>query len=417
MTIAHVSTYDVSGGAALAAYRLHRGLREIGAPSTMVVRLKQSEDPTVVVPLADQAEDAAHAADVAAAFRTDSAGLSMFSRGGFIPFHTERATFGKALARNLNDYDVVNLHWVRGALDWPAFFPTRPAGQVVVWTLQDMHPFTGGCHYGLGCRRFAATCGACPILESQQAEDLSTIVQRRKTSVLQHFTGRALHIVSTSRWLADEAASSTVFQGLPMSVIPAALDTTVFAPAERAAARRRLGLTDDAFVLFFVAQDITDPRKGLDILDAALARLNPPGEVMVLLAGDGTYDAVSGVPFQALGPVSAAADLAALYCLADLTVVPSRQDNLPNTVLESLACGTPVLGSTAGGIPDMITDGENGMLAPVGDVDAWTAALDRALASPEALAAMGQRGRSRAVREHALEVQARRYASLYESLL
>lgn len=417
MKISHVSYHDISGGAALAAYRLHAGLNSIGLCSTMVVRKKTSLDETVLTIAADQPEDIEHAEVVRQTYLAEAAGLPVFSQGGFVLFHTERSPVGRALDRQLAGYDVVNLHWVRAVLDWQTFFPSRPSSQVVVWTLHDMHPFTGGCHYGAGCGGYTAACGACPVLESGEAEDLSTQVQRRKISALRLFTGRRLHIVSPSRWLADQAAASTVFQGLPITVIPYSLDTTLFRPRDRAAKRKALGIGAQTRVIFFVAHSVTDVRKGLDVIDDALCRLGPREDVLVLIAGEGHFGFRSAWPTRHLGPIASADDLAELYSAADLTVVPSREDNLPNTVLESLACGTAVLGSRIGGIPDMISEGDNGLLAPVADGEAWAAALGQALTSREELAAMGRRARLRADRDHALDVQPRRYRDLYERLL
>lgn len=420
MRLAQVSYFDVAGGAAQAAYRLHRGLVDLGAASTMLVYQRDTDDPTVAVVQPDPEADAAHREDVRATFVADSEGLDVLRAPGFIPFHTGRAVAGPALERAVHDADVVNLHWVRALVDWQTFFASRPRRQAVVWTLHDMHPFTGGCHYAAACDGFARTCGACPVLNSPpgRADDLSTRVQRRKVAALRAFSGAALHIVSPSRWLADQAARSTVFAGLPVSVIPYGLDTVRFHPGvDGAAARHALEIGPDTTVILFVAQAVTDRRKGLDVLDAALGRLAPRNDVLILVVGDGTFPFTGGWPARHIGPVADPAALARLYALADLTVVPSREDNLPNTVLESLASGTAVLGSRIGGIADMITDGENGALAPPDDIPAWSAALDRLLADPETLAAMGRRGRARAERDHALSVQARRYLDLYGQLL
>jgi glycosyltransferase involved in cell wall biosynthesis len=226
-----------------------------------------------------------------------------------------------------------------------------------------------------------------------------------------------VRIVCTSRWLAGEARRSAVLDGrFEIEVIPGAVDTHVFRPLDRAAVRSMLDIPTRARVLLFVAHDPRIQRKGLHLLQESLRSISDSTDMLLLSLGReiGPVDPI--IPHIHLGFVGNDHLLAMIYNAADLYVIPSQQDNLPTTVMESMAWGTPVLGFDEGGIPDMVR-GTNGRVVPAGDTAALALACEELLRDPSHLARLGETARELAVREYSLERQARDYELLYSDLI
>jgi glycosyltransferase involved in cell wall biosynthesis len=301
--------------------------------------------------------------------------------------------------------------------DFEAFFPSVPARVPVVWTIHDMNPFTGGCHYDLECGRYVDGCGRCPALGSERVRDLSRAILRRKIQALHDVDPARLHVVTPSRWLQGEAARARPTLGrFSMSVIPNGLDLDVFAPRDRTVARQLLGLPPDARIVLFVADSLDNSRKGPALVAQALRDLEKVDRLLVISAGRGVPVLGEGVPHTHLGFVGNDRLLSLVYSAADLLVLASLQDNLPNTALESLACGTPVVGFAVGGIPDAVQHGVTGLLAAPRDVGGLRAALVEGLQDPARRARMGVAGRQVAIEQYGLPLQTERYLQLYAAV-
>jgi glycosyltransferase involved in cell wall biosynthesis len=334
------------------------------------------------------------------------------------PFHGDRTEFAGEVVASLPPADVVNLHWISRLVDYRAFFDGLPERLPVVWTLHDMNLFTGGCHYDRGCGAYRRRCGRCPQLGSEDEDDLSRQVWRRKRDLFSRTPRERLHLVTPSRWLAEEAsASSLIDDRFPVSVIPYGLDTNAFAPRDRGFARQVLDLPREAKVVLFVAHSVENDRKGFGMLREALAGLTGEEGLVLLSLGKGEPAVPEGIEQRHLGFVSDDRYLSVIYSAADVFVIPSRQDNLPATVLEAMACGTPVVGSDVGGIPEMVRPGETGYLAEDGDPDDLRDGILRVLRDPDGREALSRRCRERVLGEYGLERQARRYERLYRELL
>lgn len=418
MRVVHLSTNDISGGAARAAYRLHRALLALGYPSTMLVANRRSHDPTV------QALPAP--ADPVGYWQRRWRGWQIRRAmqpyrqtrpAGLEPFSDDRSRYGGEVARALPPCDVVNLHWVAGFVDYSSFFRTVPRRVPVVWRLSDQQPFTGGCHYDEGCGRYTAACGACPQLGSRDERDLSRQIWARKRDALAAVPPGRLHIVALNQWMAAEVQRSSLFGHLPVHVIPNGLDTSVFSPADRTHARVVLGLPLHAKIVLFVAVSVDNRRKGFAQLAAALAGLSDEPDLVLVSIGKNPPPLAAPIAHHPLGVVEDDSRLALVYSAADLFVIPSLQDNMPSTVLESLACGTPVAGFDTGGISELVRPGQTGWLAPVGDVEGLRAAMRRLLRNDDERLAMGRRCREIALAEYRQELQAQRYLELYRQII
>jgi glycosyltransferase involved in cell wall biosynthesis len=414
MRVAVINTMDVKGGAARAAYRLHKGLRGIGIESTYYVRDRYKQDPSVQAFVPDPSPQAAHGRAVAKAALTAAYDRYAATRSPDIELFSQERVDGDAnMLIQLPRSEIVNPHWVAGFVDYPTFFSPRLA-KPVVWTLHDMNPFTGGCHYDQTCGKFRQDCGACPLLGSRDEEDLSRRVLEGKIAALGDWPAHMMHVVAPSRWLAQMAKESALFGRFGVSVIPNSVETDVFTPTGKAAARDKLKLPQDATIVLFVSNHIRLARKGFRELVQALSLVPDLSNLLLLGVGD-SHILSAQAPFRVMlaEHVYDDATMALLYAAADVTAIPSRQDNLPNTILESFACGTPMVGFAEGGIPDAVREGETGFLARAGSVPDLAAAFTTAFADRARLREMGRHVRTVAETEYAPAVQAKAYAELY----
>lgn len=417
MRILHISTEDISGGAARAASRLHAGLLRLGHDSKMLVAQRTSDDPTVV-----QINRAAtpYRSLVRATDRYEiSRSMKPYVKSrplGLDRFSVDRSEYAVDLRDGIPDADVVNLHWVADFIDYLEFFKCHGKRVPLVWTLHDMNVFTGGCHYDENCGKFAARCGACPQLGSASEHDLSREVWLRKQRAFEQVAAGNLHIVADSEWLAGEAARSSLLRGLPISAIHYGLDTETFAPRNKENARGVLGIPANASVIMFAAELMSIRRKGLGSLVEAMHEMAAQKNLMLLSVGRRTPELPPAIPNVHFGHVSSDYFLSILYSAADVFVIPSLQEAFGQTALEAMACGTPVVGSAAGGIPEIVHDGVTGFLAPASSSGELRDATLRLLKDTEKRAVMSANCRRLVLEKHTLEVQAHRYETLYHEI-
>lgn len=414
MKVVHIASRNQFGGAARAATRLHDGLRRLGVASRMFVRERIGDDPSVLAftPSATpsaQRTRLARGREVAHQFDAYRG-----SRPGWCErFSDDRTDIGAELATQAPAADAFVLHWVSGFVDYAATLPTLARRAPLVWVLHDQNPFTGGCHYDAGCGTWTSGCGACPQLGSRAVDDLTAQIWRRKRALFDSLPDDALHIVTQCEWMADGVRAS-LLRRFPLSVIPPAVDTDVFAPRDRARVRAALGIPDGAFVALFIATSIANQRKGVHHVRQAFAAWSGGGPLL-LTVGRGEPGALSE-RHRHLGAIEDDARLAELYSAADVLVVPSSQDNMPMTVLEAMACGTPVVGFAAGGLNDLVRPGETGTLVAAGDAGALRLALETLWRDPMRQSRMRLTSRRVALAELSLDAQASRHLALYQAL-
>lgn len=421
MRILHLNRDNFGGGAYRSALRLHNALRAQGQDSRLLVGMRRGRDvgaETLV--FSDRPADGLCRAVrrlLLAADRARYRGGRRRVGGLYEAFDDDRSQYGKAPVAALPPCDVLNLHFVSGLVDMAGFFPAITERTAVVWTLHDMNPFSGGCHFDDGCGRWRDGCGCCPQLASRDPGDLSAQVWRRKRRSLETVAQNRLCIVAPSRWMARAAAESPLLKRFRVETIPYSVDAGVYKPRDRAMCREVLGLAPDARIVLFIAQQIRNRRKGYAVLVEALNRLAHLPRLQLVTVGIDVPPLSLPVPVRHLGNVRMDGLVTLAYNAADVFAVPSLQDNLPNTVLESLACGTPVAGFDVGGIPDMVRHGETGCLAAAGDSAALARAIERIVTDAELARDMGRRGREVAERKYAANLQAGKHATLFQSML
>lgn len=417
MKILHLGTNDIKGGAARAAFRVHTALRKLGYDSTMLVANRDSDDPTVTA--------FAPSRDFATRLRCRLRRRQIFREfaryratrpPGVEPFTDDRSMHAIDLVRQLPPCDVINLHWVAGFVDYHAFFSALPQRTAVVWRLADMNVMTGGCHYDEGCGKFLSGCGQCPQLGSSDPLDLSKRIWERKRRTFDSLNPSRLHLVANNTWTADQIRKSPLLGKFPVTIIPNMIDTDVFAPRDQYFARDALGLPKEAKILLFVADSATNKRKGFLVLAEALKGLSEVGNILLLSVGGGKARLDSRIQHVHLDRSSNDRWLSLIYSAADVFVVPSLQECFPNTALESMACGTPVVGFDVGGIPDLVRHGTTGQLVPVGDSGALRHAITHLLNAPSTCRQMAAECRKIVMEEYSYDLLGMRYARLYESL-
>ncbi len=417
--IVHLSRSDWRGGGARSAYRLHRGLRSLGQMSTFFVAEKSSADSDVIALEPSRKVRQRLKRRLIRAFLAAHLALA-HKKAGRIPrevFSLLTSPLTADLLEQLPDGEAYILHWVAGFVD-PGPFLHHRAGSLapIVWRPSDLNPFTGGCHYDFGCGRYAHECGMCPYLGSQRMRDLSYRQLRKKMSVYCPENTRAFHVVAQSQWMASQVRRSRVWRDQPVTVIPNGVDLEVFHPREKRFAREALALDPALPVIAFVADDVSNIRKGSAVLIRALLSVAKVLEAQLVCVGQGK---LPGIPTQQvcrLGPVRSDQLLALIYSAADVFVAPSLEDNAPNTILEAMACGTAVVASRCGGIPEIVEDGSTGSLVAAGHPEGLARTLTELCRSPEVTTRMGRTGRQRAIRDFSILQCAQHYLRLLKDL-
>ena len=360
MKVLIVNTSERTGGAAVAANRLTEALVNYGVKARMLVRDKQSQALTVST-LPQTWRLRWHFL-----WERFVIWLHLRLRREHL-FEIDIANSGTDITRlrEFQEADVVHLHWVnQGMLSLKDIDRILRSGKRVVWTMHDIWPATALCHYTRGCQQFHSQCADCPLLPGSP---LARRVWQQKARML---SGQQVAFVACSEWLAAEARKSALLQGQQIVSIPNAIDTHLFRPIDKIKARRQLGLPAEGRVILFVSQRVTDPRKGITYLVEAVRLLvgqHPDWQQTTAIAilGGHAEEIAGALPLKTfpLGYVNDPGRIVEVYNAADVFVLPSLEDNLPNTLMEAMACGVPCVGFRTGGIPEMIEHLKTGYVA------------------------------------------------------
>ena len=362
MKVLIVNTSERTGGAAVAANRLMKALINHGVKAKMLVRDKESDSLTVT--------------ELSRSWRLRWNFLwerfVIFVRCGFSRkhlFEIDLANTGTDITRlrEFQEADIIHLHWInQGMLSLSGIRKILRSGKPVVWTMHDIWPATAICHVTLGCRNFTTRCRSCRLLGNSQGDDISTTIWQRKLRMLE---GENIYYVACSHWLENEAKASALLKGHKVTSIPNPIDTHIYNRYSKEEARQRLGLPQDRRLILFASQRVTTPNKGMDYLIEACRLLGDrtkcqtPYEVVIL--GGHAEELVELLQLKAhpLGYVNDERRIVDVYNAVDVFVLPSLSENLPNTIMEAMACGVPCVGFKVGGIPEEIDHKRNGYVA------------------------------------------------------
>ena len=414
MRVLIVNTSERTGGAAVAANRLMEALKNNGVKAKMLVRDKETDSLTVC------GLKAKWRAQCNFLWERLVIWLHLCMKRDHL-FEIDIANCGVDVTTlpEFQEADVIHLHWVnQGMLSLKNIRKILESGKPVVWTMHDIWPATAICHYARGCEAFQTECCHCPLMSG--GLDFSHRVWLKKQRMLQ---GQRVTYVACSQWLADEARKSALLRGQVVTSIPNPIDTHVFRPQDKQEARRALNLPTDKRIILFVSQRVTDPRKGMSYFVDAVAMLaekhpEMKQDTVVAILGGHAEDVASqlSLPACPLGYVSNPKRIVEVYNSADVFVLPSLEDNLPNTLMESMACGVPCVGFQVGGIPEMIDHRQNGYVARFRDVDDLAAGIRYVLEEAD-YAELGKSAVQKVAHSYSQQSVAKRYIEVYESAM
>ncbi|TGK30906.1 glycosyltransferase [Leptospira gomenensis] len=419
MKVCLVGTNDSAGGAAKAMYRIHRGLLSVGVSSNILCRFKNGKDDSV---------------EAISRSLTSRSGKNLFTQISLDLIHSYLGKNRTSVSNTLFSYpypgvdifdhpivrgcDVVNLHWVSYFLSPINIHNLLNSNKPIVWTLHDESPYTGGCHYTAGCDRFGSDCAQCPQILS----DNSTIPKSNLADKIELFSDR-ISVIAPSRWIYKRAKSSAIFKNSRITCIPNPIDAEIYNPYSREQKRHELGFSEDVFVLLFGANSAAEKRKGFTALLSALRYCNEDeswrrfvesGKIHFLFFGNPAEELKNlNIPYTDLGAVENESALAEIYSAADVFVLPSLEDNLPNTMLESLACETPVIAFPIGGVGDVVEEGVTGYLSDGLGPEALALKILESLKNSDRRKTMGKKGREIMLRDYSYKSQAERYVTAF----
>lgn len=365
LKVVHLNTYDGNGGAGRACLRLSDALNANGIDSEVLVYYKFGQNSKI------KNLSKGLFAKMRAIFNimAERYFARLFVKAVKTPFSLQ--WFGKSLIHNktLKQADIIHLHWINHGFLSPKFLAELDLlDKPIVWTFHDSNAFTGGCHVRYTCENFHQQCGNCPLLRSSGKDDISHKNWLRKQKAYSELN---FHIVAPSNWMAKSVKESSLLGMRNLNVIPNTIEIAVFKPYVKSEAKQILKIAANHFVImsgFMPSKN--DKHKGTQYLITALNELSsrpeiPNDQIELVIFGNKDEKNMPDFPFKTtfLGTINKDEHLAKCYAAADVFVLPSLEDNLPNTVMESLACATPVVAFKTGGIPDMVKHLENGYLA------------------------------------------------------
>ena len=363
MRVLIVNTSERTGGAAVAASRLMKALNNNGVKAKMLVRDKESDSLTVVgLPKSPMLHWY---------FLWER--LVIFCRLHFSRkhlFEIDIANTGSDITklREFQEADVIHLHWInQGMLSLNGICKILRSGKPVVWTMHDIWPATGICHLTLGCHYFVNRCANCKYLPGGGgSNDLASRIWQKKQQMQ---VDENIYYVACSRWLESEAKTSALLKGQKITSIPNPIDTHIYKKGSKEEARQRLGLPLDKKLILFASQRVTNENKGMSYLIEACRQLSDLCEVVIL--GGHAEEVEAQLPMKAypLGYVNEEQRIVDVYNAADVFVLPSLSENLPNTIMEAMACGVPCVAFKVGGIPEEIDHLKNGYVAVYRDAE------------------------------------------------
>ena len=364
MRVLIVNTSERTGGAAVAASRLMEALNNNGVKAKMLVRDKETDRLTVA------AVPGQKWMQFYFLWERFVVWLRLYFNRKHL-FEVDIANCGADVTQlpEFQEADVVHLHWInQGMLSLKGIRKILNTGKPVVWTMHDIWPATAICHLTLDCRNFETQCTHCRLLPGNgSTNDLSTQIWKRKQQML---NDRQITFVTCSQWLAGEAQKSALLKGQRVVSIPNPIDTHIYTPKDKQQARQRVGLPTEGRIILFASQRVTNRNKGMGYLLEAcrlLAEQYPEKkeDITVAILGGHAEEIEGQLPFRTcpLGYVNDEQRIVDIYNAADVFVLPSLSENLPNTIMEAMACGVPSVGFRIGGIPEEIDHQQNGYVA------------------------------------------------------
>jgi len=421
MKVTLVNTTDSLGGAAIACRRLLKVLAAYQVETNLLVQKKNINDQLITTTSDSTYKNLRNFYN----FGFERFLFVLQERSKDIRFAFSLANTGEDISEKslIRDADIIHLHWINaGFLSLDSLRKVFSLNKPVIWTLHDMWAFTGGCHYSFNCTAYKSTCSHCPFLRKPNAHDLSNKLFNKKINLYKKTNN--LTFVTCSQWLGNIARESMLLRDFRIETIPNPIDINVFKPSNKISARQNLNLPVDKKLILFGAANVLDKRKGWNYFSDALKLISNKCSdsvdqiELVVFGKKSDQKDLMKLPFKVnnLSVINSEEKLAELYNAVDLFVLPSLEDNLPNTIMESFACGTPAVGFKIGGIPEMIDHLQNGYIAKYKSTEDlaegiyWSVNVaDKAVLSGNA--------RNKVLSNYSPEIVANKYKQLYTDIL
>ena len=408
-----VNTHHNRGGAAVACRRLSEALaQEADLHTHHLVHyadesIQQSDDYTAVTS------------------RSIAYGRIYLERLLFLPFERNqeiRFNFSPAnvgcniMSENrMKQTDIIHLHWINhGFISLKGLQKIFATGKPVVWTLHDMWMFTGGCHHSRGCDHFKMQCGNCPFLKVPKPNDLSNKVKLKKHFI---FSEANMKVVTPSNWLAKCAVESNLINKEQVYVIPNPLNLQLYSPLDKALTKKKLNLDPNKFYLSFIAANVSSFYKGISYLKEALSIFEQQQNIELIVIGGLKKEGYEDVKFKVhlRGYITDEDVMVDYYNASDVFVLPSLEENLPNTIMEAMACGTPAVAFNTGGISDLIDHKLNGYLADYRDAEDFARGIQWILSDKNQYANLCNNARKKTMDNYSYPIIAKKYREVYDS--
>lgn len=417
MKILHVNTNDIEGGAARAANRLHKGLLQKNIYSRMVVNNKKTDDFTVITLNTNKLER------IKTKIR-----LFLDEKLKSIYFKRLKVTWScnlfcnKSLVNFINksNFDIVHFHWINASM--LSIKDIKKINKPIVWTMHDMWPFTGGCHYSDNCVLYKEDCNKCKQLSNKKDTFLSGYILKEKYS---SYKKKSIVYVTPSEWLEKCSKESFLLKNSNIKVIPNGIDLKIFKKLDKNFCKKILNLDlSKKYILFGAMTSISDKRKGYDLLKRALSFFKEKfylkdKDIVLLVFGANKPQNNENLPFDInyLGQISDDITLNIIYNSADVFIAPSREDNLPNTIVEALSCGVPCVAFNVGGMIDLIEHKNNGYLAEPFNIEDLAEGINFVLEDENRWNNLSENALNKAQKDYNINDISDKYIDLYKKIL
>ncbi|TYQ24018.1 glycosyltransferase family 4 protein [Pseudanabaena sp. UWO310] len=407
MNILHINQSDIGGGAAIAAYRLHQSLlAKGGVSSKLLVGESLISDPRIDI--------------IRQNIHLNKQLFRFNGRLGLLYINI-LSTFNIPHHPFYQEADILNFHNLHGANSWFNYLAISKITQnkPTVFTLHDMWGFTGHCAYSYDCDRWKSGCGKCPYPNIYPSiyRDNTNLEWKLKNWV---YSKSNLVIVAPSHWLAEQAQASMLGR-FPIHHIPYGIDTDAYRPLDRQLCKAVLDIPQDKKVLLFGVTSLKDHRKGGDLLLKALQQLpqSLKSNIVLLTFGNSNeaFRSELGMPIISLGYINSDRLKSIAYSAADLFILPTRADNLPLVLQESMSCGTPMVSFDIGGVRDIVRPSISGYLATPENTEDFGHGIVKLLEDDNLRLDMSKNCRAIALEEYPLHLQSERYTELYQQIL
>lgn len=421
MKVVILNTSETKGGAAIAAKRLLYTLRKVNVDAKMIVKDKQTEDVNVL------SVNSSFFKRKINYLRFVWERFIIFLQNGFCRenlFPVSIANTGTDISQlsEIKNADIIHIHWInQGFLSIRDVGKLIRTGKPIVWTMHDMWPCTGICHHARDCNHFTKECGQCFFLKSKKRRDLSNRIFIQKQDEI--FSGGNIALVGCSKWVANQAKISGILKKNNVVSIPNPIDTGVFTIADKTEAREKLKLPQKKKLILFGAANVTDKRKGIYYLIDAIKIIknsynNMANEISLVLLGktQTEIDTLFDIPVFPMGYMTSIEDIVNLYNAVDLFITPSLEENLPNTIMEAMSCGTPCVGFNVGGIPEMIDHKENGYIAEYKNTEDLAKGVSWILSQAD-YSLLAVNARKKVIATYEENLIAKQYIELYNNML